>query len=136
MADPQMAEYLAPGVYVEEIPAAARPIEGVATSTAGFVGMAERVPAQVTRVDGLAEYEQRFGRVHRIGQQHVCHLWNLVAEDTREGQVYLRLLGKLDRTTNRRTYLAILNNLALAQHALGQTDDALRTLLAALPLTR
>lgn len=40
--------------------------------------------------------EQRFGRVHLIGQQHVCHLWNLVAEDTREGQVYLRLLGKLE----------------------------------------
>jgi len=40
--------------------------------------------------------EQRFGRVHRIGQQHVCHLWNLVAEDTREGQVYLRLLEKLE----------------------------------------
>jgi superfamily II DNA or RNA helicase len=40
--------------------------------------------------------EQRFGRVHRIGQTEVCHLWNLVAEDTREGQVYLTLLGKLD----------------------------------------
>ena len=32
--------------------------------------------------------EQRFGRVHRIGQTEVCHLWNLVAEDTREGQVF------------------------------------------------
>ncbi len=40
--------------------------------------------------------EQRFGRVHRIGQDQVCHLWNLVAEDTREGQVYARLLSKLD----------------------------------------
>lgn len=40
--------------------------------------------------------EQRFGRVHRIGQTEVCHLWNLVAEDTREGQVYARLLDKLD----------------------------------------
>jgi superfamily II DNA or RNA helicase len=40
--------------------------------------------------------EQRFGRVHRIGQRHVCHLWNLVAEDTREGQVYARLLTKLE----------------------------------------
>ena len=29
--------------------------------------------------------EQRFGRIHRIGQTEVCHLWNLVAEDTREG---------------------------------------------------
>ena len=40
--------------------------------------------------------EQRFGRVHRIGQTEVCHMWNLVAEDTREGQVYLTLLAKLE----------------------------------------
>ena len=40
--------------------------------------------------------EQRFGRIHRIGQTEVCHLWNLVAEETREGEVYLRLLEKLD----------------------------------------
>jgi superfamily II DNA or RNA helicase len=39
--------------------------------------------------------EQRFGRVHRIGQTEVCHLWNLVATETREGQVYARLLNKL-----------------------------------------
>ena len=31
--------------------------------------------------------EQRFGRIHRIGQTEVCHLWNLVAEETREGEV-------------------------------------------------
>ena len=40
--------------------------------------------------------EQRFGRIHRIGQTEVCHLWNLVAEDTREGEVYHRLLEKLE----------------------------------------
>jgi len=40
--------------------------------------------------------EQRFGRVHRIGQTEVCHLWNLVAAETREGQVYTRLLDKLE----------------------------------------
>jgi superfamily II DNA or RNA helicase len=40
--------------------------------------------------------EQRFGRIHRIGQQEVCHLWNLVAADTREGEVYSRLLEKLE----------------------------------------
>jgi superfamily II DNA or RNA helicase len=39
--------------------------------------------------------EQRFGRIHRIGQTEVCHLWNLVATETREGQVYGRLLSKL-----------------------------------------
>ena len=40
--------------------------------------------------------EQRFGRIHRIGQTEVCHQWNLVADDTREGDVYRRLLEKLD----------------------------------------
>jgi len=40
--------------------------------------------------------EQRFGRIHRIGQTEVCHLWNLVAQDTREGDVFLRLFAKLD----------------------------------------
>ena len=40
--------------------------------------------------------EQRFGRIHRIGQTEVCHLWNLIAEETREGDVYSRLLEKLE----------------------------------------
>lgn len=40
--------------------------------------------------------EQRFGRIHRIGQHHTCHLWNLVAVDTREGDVFVRLLEKLE----------------------------------------
>jgi superfamily II DNA or RNA helicase len=41
--------------------------------------------------------EQRFGRIHRIGQREQCHLWNLVAEGTREGDVFLRLLHKLEQ---------------------------------------
>jgi SNF2 family DNA or RNA helicase len=41
--------------------------------------------------------EQRFGRIHRIGQTEVCHLWNLIAEETREGDVYRRLLEKLEQ---------------------------------------
>src|SRR5437879_2258022 len=40
--------------------------------------------------------EQRFGRIHRIGQREVCHLWNLVAYETREGQVFLKLLKKIE----------------------------------------
>lgn len=40
--------------------------------------------------------EQRFGRIHRIGQTEVCHLWNLVASETREGDVYQTLLEKLE----------------------------------------
>ncbi len=40
--------------------------------------------------------EQRFGRIHRIGQTEVCHLWNLVAQETREGFVFQRLFEKLE----------------------------------------
>ncbi len=41
--------------------------------------------------------EQRFGRIHRIGQTEVCHLWNLMAAETREGDVYRTLLDKLEQ---------------------------------------
>jgi superfamily II DNA or RNA helicase len=40
--------------------------------------------------------EQRFGRIHRIGQMEVCHMWNLVAAETREGEVFKRLFEKLE----------------------------------------
>jgi len=40
--------------------------------------------------------EQRFGRIHRIGQTETCFLWNLVAIETREGDVYHTLLRKLE----------------------------------------
>lgn len=46
--------------------------------------------------------EQRFGRIHRIGQEEVCRLWNLVAAGTREGQVFERLLEKVEE--QRRAY--------------------------------
>ncbi|GAA2611463.1 helicase-related protein [Dactylosporangium fulvum] len=46
--------------------------------------------------------EQRFGRVHRIGQTEVCRLWNLVAANTREGEVFTRLLQKVEE--QRRAY--------------------------------
>lgn len=40
--------------------------------------------------------EQRFGRIHRIGQAEVCHLWNLVAMQTREGEVFQKLFEKIE----------------------------------------
>jgi superfamily II DNA or RNA helicase len=44
--------------------------------------------------------EQRFGRIHRIGQEQVCHLWNLVAHGTREGLVFERLFAKIEQQRN------------------------------------
>ncbi|MFZ2879171.1 MAG: helicase-related protein, partial [Phototrophicaceae bacterium] len=65
--------------------------------------------------------EQRFGRIHRIGQTEVCHLWNLVAGETREGAVYQRLLKKLEAE----------------RHALdGQVFDVLGKLFQETPLRR
>jgi len=43
--------------------------------------------------------EQRFGRIHRIGQTEVCHMWNLVASETREGMVFQRLFEKLTQAS-------------------------------------
>ena len=57
-----MPEYLAPGVYIEEIEIGAKPIEGVSTTTAGFIGMAERGPLnKPTLVTSFAEYQRIFG---------------------------------------------------------------------------
>lgn len=56
-----MPEYLSPGVYVEEISTGPKPIEGVSTSTAGFVGIAERGPERPTLVTSWLEYQRYFG---------------------------------------------------------------------------
>ena len=44
--------------------------------------------------------QQRFGRIHRIGQTKPCHLWSLVAVDTREGAVFQRLIEKVRNQNN------------------------------------
>ncbi|MDF2959247.1 MAG: hypothetical protein K0S39_982 [Paenibacillus sp.] len=58
-----MAEYLSPGVYVEEFDSGAQPLEGASTSTAGFIGLAQRgeiegVPLLITSV---ADFHRNFG---------------------------------------------------------------------------
>src|SRR5215813_8859548 len=57
-----MPSYLSPGVYVEEVQSGARPIEGVGTAVAAFVGFAERGPFhQPTLVANWNQYVQLFG---------------------------------------------------------------------------
>lgn len=57
-----MPEYLAPGVYVEEIDTGTKPIEGVSTSTAGVVGVTERGPVGVPiLITSYGEFERVFG---------------------------------------------------------------------------
>jgi phage tail sheath protein FI len=67
-----MPEYLHPGVYVQEVPSAVRPIEGVSTSTAAFIGVTDKGPvpgttlptgrmAQPILVTSFTEYTRQFG---------------------------------------------------------------------------
>ncbi len=58
-----MPEYLAPGVYIEEVESGPKPIEGVSTSTAGMVGMTVRGPETglPLLVTSFAEFRRRFG---------------------------------------------------------------------------
>lgn len=58
-----MAEYLSPGVYVEEFESGGKPMEGVGTSTVGFVGLAQRgpvggVPQLVTN---FSDFKRKYG---------------------------------------------------------------------------
>lgn len=56
-----MPEYLAPGVYVEEIELGGKPIEGVSTSTAGFLGLTERGPTDVRLVTSFGQFQKLYG---------------------------------------------------------------------------
>lgn len=56
-----MPEYLSPGVYVEEFEIGAKPIEGVGTSTAGFLGITERGPQEPRLVTSFAQFMNLYG---------------------------------------------------------------------------
>ncbi|GHU84879.1 hypothetical protein FACS1894198_1510 [Clostridia bacterium] len=58
-----MAEYLSPGVYVEEVDSGAKSVDGVSTSTAGFIGLAAKGKVKGTPelVTSFAEYQRKFG---------------------------------------------------------------------------
>ena len=58
-----MAEYLSPGVYVEEFDSAGQPLSGVSTSTAGFIGIAERGPVEglPQLVTSMNDFKRSYG---------------------------------------------------------------------------
>jgi phage tail sheath protein FI len=59
-----MPQYLHPGVYIEEIERGPRPIEGVPTSVAAFLGLAERGPLMPRLVTSYKDYVRTFGAVY------------------------------------------------------------------------
>ena len=63
-----MAERLTPGVYVVEVSGGAKTIQGVSTSTAGFIGEAARgIPDRAEFVNGFSDFDRKFGG-HRRGE--------------------------------------------------------------------
>jgi len=63
-----MAEYLAPGVYIEEIARGPTPIEGVSTSTAALLGETERGPVQPQLVTSYTQYARLYGGPFKPGK--------------------------------------------------------------------
>lgn len=68
-----MAEYLAPGVYVEEFDSGVKAMEGVGTSTAGFIGMAVRGPTRgkPRLVTNVTDFHKKFGGY--LGEEYGEH---------------------------------------------------------------
>ncbi len=71
-----MPEYLAPGVYVEEVDTGSKPIEGVSTSTAGMAGVSERGPVNVPiLVTSFGQFTRWFGGyLNRVEFEEHCYL--------------------------------------------------------------
>ena len=98
-----MPEYLSPGVYVEEIDAGAKPIEGVSTSTCGAVGITARGPTtgKPVLVTGFLDFERRFGG---FLPEPLAALRNQWANDDAEGGMWwqfpLSVKGFFDMAAN------------------------------------
>src|SRR5215207_4372997 len=76
-----MPEYLAPGVFVEEVSYRAKSIEGVSTTTTGFIGPARYGPTDVEPelLTSLVEFERIYGDRQQLryesGPQH-NYMWH------------------------------------------------------------
>ncbi len=70
-----MPAYLHPGVYIEEIPSGVKPIEGVGTSTAVFVGLCAKGPvAKPTLIHKWEEYQTTYGGIEAQEENSTSHL--------------------------------------------------------------
>src|ERR1700689_5209955 len=69
-----MPEYLYPGVYVEEVNTGNEPIEGVSTSTAGFLGIAERGPSIATFITSYTDFQRSYGTYYTDANGNQAYL--------------------------------------------------------------
>lgn len=88
-----MPEYLHPGVYIEEIERGPRPIEGVPTSTAAFLGETERGPIRPTFVTSYTDYKRWFGGTFRDAR-YMPHAVNGFFENGGKRLYVCRIVGE------------------------------------------
>ena len=95
-----MPEYLSPGVYIEEVNTGARPIEGVGTAMAAFVGFAPAGPANApTLITNWGQYVETGGKSGEAVDDPAAHEltrlndeWRLAADDAARTRVWKRIL--------------------------------------------
>src|ERR1051326_1055971 len=73
-----MPEYLSPGVYVEEIPSSIKPIAGVSTSTAAFLGV---VPESITMLDENPNFDSTRDATDEKGANPKFFSWQFPVAD-------------------------------------------------------
>lgn len=95
-----MPEYLTPGVYVEEIERGPRPIEGVPTSIAAFLGETERGPIRPRLVTSYNDYKRYFGGIMPRGY-NMPYSVNGFFENGGRRLYVCRLVGKSAVTATR-----------------------------------
>ena len=109
-----MPQYLTPGVYVEEIERGPRPIEGVPTSTAAFLGETERGPLRPHLVTSFKEYERWFGNVFQDGR-YMPHAVNGFFENG-GNLVYISRIVGANARPQRQEWSATLPNASLPRN--------------------
>jgi phage tail sheath protein FI len=113
-----MPEYLAPGVFVEEVSYRAKSIEGVSTTTTGFVGPTRFGPLDIEPdiLTSLVEFERVYGSKERLvfnGSPVDNYVWNAARAFFEEGgkRLYVSRIFNPTSTTT-----------ALSGHAQGTVD--------------
>src|SRR5262245_20925381 len=99
-----MPEYLAPGVYVEEVSFRSKSIEGVSTTTTGFIGPARFGPIDLEPdiITSLGEFERIYGDRQQLdyeGQKYHNYIWHAVRAFFEEGgrRLYIaRVFHRID----------------------------------------
>jgi phage tail sheath protein FI len=116
-----MPEYLHPGVYVEEVDAGPKPIEGVSTSTAGAVGVTERGPTTGKPVlcTSFADFQRTFGDFLPVPDPPILNRWNLdAAEGGRWWQFPLAVKGFFDNGGQRLYVKRVFSGAAVASETM------------------